>query len=119
MMGQLHPPRTNCSTIFAYTTTFPLTICCGRSMLSWNSVNFVSTCDLIGGSSGSPVINEDREIVGIIFDGNQESLLNLFVFRDDVPRGINVHSSAILETLEKVYDNDALVAELLGEDGYQ
>lgn len=79
-------------------------------------VNYVSTADLIGGSSGSPVINEDREVVGLIFDGNQEAIQNLFVFRDDVPRAVNVHSQAIIETLSLVYDQHELVAELLGED---
>jgi hypothetical protein len=74
----------------------------------------VSTPDIIGGNSGSPVINKGGEVVGIIFDGNIESLPWNFMYSDKVGRSIATDSRAIIESLKKIYHADALVNELTG-----
>lgn len=74
--------------------------------------NFVSTCDIIGGNSGSPVVNRAGEFVGIIFDGNLQSLPWDYAFSERQGRATSVHSAAIFEALSKVYGVKALVREL-------
>jgi hypothetical protein len=74
--------------------------------------NFVSTCDIIGGNSGSPVINAKAEFVGIIFDGNIQSLVGDYVYDETQNRAVAVHSSSIGEALTKIYGAESLAEEL-------
>lgn len=75
--------------------------------------NFVCTNDIIGGNSGSPVVNRQGDFVGIIFDGNLPSLIWDIAYTDDQARAIAVHASAIVEALDKVYEARGLLGELL------
>lgn len=74
--------------------------------------NFVSTNDIIGGNSGSPVINKNAEIVGLAFDGNIQSLPGNFIFRTEENRTVSVHSEGMIQAIDKVYKLKRLSEEL-------
>ena len=80
-------------------------------------LNFVHTCDIIGGNSGSPTVDRTGEVVGIIFDGNIQSLPWDFAYDDRQGRAVSVDSRAILEAIRKIYHADALADELV--NGHQ
>src|SRR5581483_2469602 len=75
--------------------------------------NFVSTTDVVGGNSGSPVINRKGELVGLVFDGNIESLVGDYVYNGENNRTLAVHAAAMIEALRKLYDAAPLADELL------
>jgi hypothetical protein len=77
-------------------------------------LNFVSTADIIGGNSGSPVVNRDNEVVGLIFDGNIQSLVLDFGYDEKTARAVAVDARGILEALRNIYHADRLVGELTG-----
>src|SRR5689334_17740485 len=77
--------------------------------------NFVTTNDITGGNSGSPTINQNAELVGLIFDGNIQSIVGDFMYDPSVNRAISVDSRGMLEILKKVFNANELVAELTGQ----
>jgi hypothetical protein len=78
-------------------------------------LDFVTSNDVVGGNSGSPVINRNGEIVGLVFDGNIESLVGDFVYDSATNRTVAVHTAAMTEALRKIYNAGALLKEMLGE----
>ncbi|MCB0277182.1 MAG: S46 family peptidase, partial [Calditrichaeota bacterium] len=77
-------------------------------------VNLVSTNDVVGGNSGSPLINSKGEVVGLIFDGNIESLVGRFIYDIETNRTVSVHTAYIMEALNKLYDASYIANEIRG-----
>jgi len=83
-----------------------------KDLTATTGMNFVSTNDIIGGNSGSPIINKNAEVVGLVFDGNIQSLGGDYGFDESVNRTVSVHSEALIEALKKVYKADRVLEEL-------
>jgi hypothetical protein len=85
----------------------------GRGKIDLSTpLDIVTTNDIIGGNSGSPVVNKAGDLVGLIFDGNIESLVGRFVYDETANRSVAVHSGAIVHALRTIYDAGALADEL-------
>ena len=124
--GTTIPPYTTLGGAYKHATAngnkgdfeLPKTWDAAKSALNLKTpLNFVHTSDIIGGNSGSPTVNKKGEVVGIIFDGNIQSLPWDFAFDDRQGRAVSVDSRAIIEAIRKVYHADALADELL--NGHQ
>ena len=74
--------------------------------------DFVNDCDIIGGNSGSPVLDKDAKVVGLVFDGNIHSLGGNYAYDPKNNRMVAVHSAAIVEALDKIYGANRIVGEL-------
>jgi hypothetical protein len=121
--GTLAPPFTTFYGLFARSADFgnampwtlPAKVEKARDEIKMNTpLDFVSTLDITGGNSGSPIIDKDARVVGLAFDGNIEQLPNEYLFRDDAGRTVGVHAAGIVEALRSIYKAEALLRELLG-----
>ncbi|MDR3416378.1 MAG: S46 family peptidase [Nevskia sp.] len=116
--GQPVPPFTDIAGAFERATGFdpfklPESWVKAKDRLnSAQRFDFVTTNDIIGGNSGSPTINRKAEIVGLVFDGNIESLGGAFWFDERVNRTVAVHSGAIVEALRQVYSAERIAGEI-------
>jgi hypothetical protein len=120
--GQKIPATTNFAGLYARTAEqdnkppfdLPASWIAKKSALDLTvPFNFVSTADIIGGNSGSPVVNAAGELVGVIFDGNIDSLVLNVAYDDRRARAVAVDAAGVVAALEKVYAADALLEELL------
>ncbi|RMF75860.1 MAG: S46 family peptidase [Acidobacteria bacterium] len=123
MNGTLAPPRTTLFGLFDRSLGFdrrppwalPDRFWERRDRLDLATpVNFVCSCDIVGGNSGSPVVDREGRLVGLIFDGNIESLANTYVFDPERSRAVAVSAQYILQALDKLYDAGDLAVELRG-----
>jgi len=122
MNGTIAPPVTTFYGMYDRSASFsnkgpfelPQRYIDGRTKLDLATpLNFVTTNDIIGGNSGSPVVDKNGQIVGLIFDGNIESLVGDFVYEGETNRAVAVHTAAMTEALRKLYGAEKLADELL------
>jgi hypothetical protein len=83
-----------------------------KSLDEVTALDFVSTCDIGGGEAGSPTVNTKGELVGIVFDGNLESLPSTYLYTEEQARAVHVAAQGIVEALTKVYQATDLLKEL-------
>ncbi|KUG25922.1 hypothetical protein ASZ90_004241 [hydrocarbon metagenome] len=76
-------------------------------------INFAATLDIVGGNSGSSIVNKNGEVIGLVFDGNMESLAGNYLFIPENNRAVAVDSKGLIESLKHVYKTDSLIKELL------
>jgi hypothetical protein len=121
--GTMTPWRTNFYGLYARSSAFdnqppfdlpPRWLDRQRDLSLATPLDFVATLDIIGGNSGSPVVNRNGDLVGLVFDGNLDSLAWRFGYGAPNARAVAVSAGAIVEALDKVYDAGALAAELAG-----
>ncbi|MEQ1440180.1 S46 family peptidase [Fontimonas sp. SYSU GA230001] len=116
--GRTIAPYTDLAGLFARATgadpfALPQRWLQAKARLDLNTpFNFVTTNDITGGNSGSPIIDRDAQIVGLAFDGNIHSIGGSFGYDESLNRCVGVHSAAILEALDKIYAARKLVKEL-------
>jgi hypothetical protein len=122
MNGTIAPPKTTLFGLYDRAASFnydgpfdlPSRYKEGRDKLNLATpYNFATTNDIVGGNSGSPVINRTAEVVGLIFDGNIDSLVGDFVYDIETNRAVAVHTAAMTEALIKLYHAQPLVDELM------
>jgi hypothetical protein len=123
MNGTIAPSKTTYYGLFDRAASFdmkapfnlPARFADGKAKLDLATpMDFVTTNDIIGGNSGSPVINRAGEIVGLIFDGDIESLVGDYVYDGEANRSVAVHTAGMTEALRKLYGADSVVKELMG-----
>ncbi len=85
----------------------------GQDLELGTPMNLVSTNDITGGNSGSPLLNKSLEVVGLVFDGNIESLPSQYLYTDIGARTVSVDARGILEALEEVYGAGRIVEEII------
>jgi hypothetical protein len=122
--GTLAPPFTTIYGLYARSAEFgnkdpftlPKAFADRRTSVNMSTpFDFVSTTDITGGNSGSPVIDREARVVGLAFDNNIEGLPNQFLFTTEAARTVSVHSAGITEALRNVYRATALLNELIGQ----
>ncbi|MCA1604772.1 MAG: S46 family peptidase, partial [Acidobacteria bacterium] len=120
--GKFVPPFTTLGGLYARSTKFnrvfpynlpPRWMTRRTAVNPRTPFNFVSTNDIVGGNSGSPIFNRRGELVGLIFDGNMQSLVGNFEYDESVNRSISVDVRGMLEVLRKVFNADAVANELM------
>ena len=121
MNGTIAPPKTTLFGLYDRAASFnyepPFDLVSrfqeGRTKLDLSTpFNFVTTNDIIGGNSGSPVVNRNGELVGLIFDGNIESLAGDYVYDERVNRAVAVHTAGMTEALRKLYNVGPLLKDI-------